>query len=126
MDIGQLRNNTIYYDGFEGEDEVIFELEKDRDINLHIWSGYLDDILREPNLSGEGWTGLTRDYHQAERAFSGSGEEYMVSPDEYLADIEQYQSRRFDAPETKQVLELLILLMKFAIDKASQIIIKVA
>ncbi len=125
MDIGQLRNNTVYYDGFEGEEEVIFELEKDHDINLHIWAGYLDDILREPNLSGEGWTGLTRDYHQAERAFSGSGEEFLVSPDEYLADIEQYQSRQFDAPETRQVLELLILLMKFAIDKASQIIIKV-
>ena len=125
MDNGQFRNNTLYYNGFEGEDEVVFELEKDRAISLHVWTGYLDDILREPTPSDEGGTGLTQDYHQAEKAFSGSGEEYSVSPDEYLADIEQYQSRQFDFPETRQVLKLLILLLKFAIDKTSQIIIKV-
>ena len=126
MDIGQLRNNTSFYDGYEGEDEVIFELEKDRNLNLHIWVGYLDDILCEPSLSGEGWTGLTRDYHQAEKAFSGSGEGYIVSPDEYLTDIEQYQSRQFDAPESKEVLKLLMLFMKHAIDLKSQIIIRVS
>ena len=126
MDIGQLRNNTNYYDGFEGEDEVIFELEKDRDFNLHIWVGYLDDILREPKLSGDGWIGLTRDYHQAEKAFIGSDEEYIVSPGEYLADIGQYRSRKFDHGETRQVLELLILFMRYAMDVDSQIVIKVA
>ena len=125
MDIGQLRNNTTYYDGYEGEDEVIFELAKDLTFNLHFWAGYLDDILREPNLSGKGWTGLTRDYHQAEKAFSGTGEEHIVSPKEYLADIEQYQTREFDAPESRQVLELIIVFLKHAINVESQVIIRV-
>ena len=126
MDIGQLRNNTTFYDGYEGEDEVIFEIEKDRTFNLHIWVGYLDDILRKPDLSGRGWTGLTRDYHQAENAFSGSGAEHIISPDEYLADIEQYKSRTFETPESKQVLELLILFMKHALNRSSRVIMKVS
>ena len=125
MDIGQLRNNTTYYDGFEGEDEVVLSLESESEVAIHIWIGYLDDILREPVLDGSKWTGLTRDYHQLEGAFSEEGESTIDNPEEYLVDLQQYAGRKFDEPETMEVFQLIMSFLEYALQVKSRVRIQV-
>lgn len=119
MDTGLLRNNYTFYEGFEGEKEIILSLESDQEISIHLWSGYLDDILREPTLNGSAWTGFTRDYHQLEGAFSEEGNSVAVDPTEYLNDLQQYTGRNFDEPETAEVIQLMITFLEYAIKEKS-------
>ena len=123
MDTDLLRNNHQFYDGFEGEDEIVLSLEKKPEISIHVWSGYLDDILREPTLDGTEWKGLTRDYHQLEGAF-GTESVILVYPKDYLADLQQYKERIFTERETEEVLQLLISFFECAVKKRTQVIIQ--
>lgn len=125
MDTGLLRNNYTFYEGFEGEEEIILSLESDREVSIHIWSGYLDDILREPPLNGSEWTGFTRDYHQLEGAFSETGDSVSVDPTEYLNDLQQYADREFDEPETVEVFRLMVAFLNYAITQKSLVQIQV-
>lgn len=125
MDTGLLHNNCIYYEGFEGEDEVILSLESDREISVHIWVGYLDDILRDPVLDESDWTGFTRDYHQLEGAFSQEGKSVAEDPAEYLEDIQHYAEKNFDEPETKEVFQLIVNLLKYAMQEKTRVLIRV-
>ena len=125
MDTGLLRNNYTYYEGFEGEDEVVLTLDSDSDMAIHVWVGYLDDILREPVLNGSEWTGLTRDYHQAEGAFSQEGESVTVHPEEYLEDMKKYSERQFDEPETAGAFQLLVAFLEFAVQEKALVRIQV-
>ena len=56
MDIGNLKNNFTFYEGYEDESEIVLCIEKDEAI--HIWEGYFDDIFDSPSLDGKGWKGL--------------------------------------------------------------------
>lgn len=38
MDIGNLKNNYTFYEGYEDEDEIVLYIETDEAI--HIWEGY--------------------------------------------------------------------------------------
>lgn len=125
MDIGQLHNNYKYYIGFEDEEEVLFSLESDHEISIHVWIGYIDDILREPNLDGSGWKGMTKDYHQLEGAFADTGKEMLVYPDEYLKDLEYYAKKIFEYEETGEVYKLIITFLEYAIKQKSCVIIRV-
>ena len=107
MDIGNPKNNYIYYEGYEGEPEIIIESEHADMQILHIWDGYLDDLLREPKIDGNGWLGFTRDYHQCEGAFGDDSEAVITDISEYLNDLNLYSDRQFDYEETKDVYNLL-------------------
>lgn len=86
----------MYYDGFEGEEEVEITLVTDQSFSIHFWVGYKDDILSNPDLQGKGWTGFTKDYHQLEGAFSNDPTpDNYCDPQEYLLDIKQYQDVDF-------------------------------
>ena len=123
MNTDQLRNNHKFYNGFEDEDEIVLSLEKKPEISIHVWSGYLDDILREPTFDGPGWKGLTRDYHQLKGAF-GTESVILVYPEEYLADLQQYKERIFTERETEEVLQLLISFFERAVEERTQVIIQ--
>ena len=125
MDTGLLRNNYTYYEGFEGEEEVVLSLDSDSDVAIHVWVGYLDDILREPVLNDSEWTGLTRDYHQAEGAFSQEGESVTVYPEEYLEDMKNYSERQFDEPETAGAFQLIVAFLELAVQKKTLVKIQV-
>ena len=43
MDIGNLKNNFTFYDGYEDESEIVLCIEKEE--TVHIWEGYFDDIF---------------------------------------------------------------------------------
>ena len=68
MGIGKTSDNYTFYEGYEGEPEIILIIPNE-DI-LHIWEGYFDDIYDTPSLDGNGWKGFTRDYHQMEGIFA--------------------------------------------------------
>lgn len=48
MDIGNLKNNYTFYEGYEDEDKIVLYIETDEAI--HIWEGYFDDIFDTPTL----------------------------------------------------------------------------
>lgn len=113
MDIGNLKNNYTFYDGYEDEGEIVLCIEADQAI--HVWEGYFDDIFDTPSLDGNGWKGFTRDYHQFEGVFSENGGVYEINPAEYLEDLMLYKEKNFDFDETRDVLNLVASLLEKAI-----------
>lgn len=127
MDIGNPKNNYTYYEGYEGEPEIVIESENDDMQILHIWDGYLDDLLREPKIDGNGWLGFTRDYQQCEGAFGDASEAAITDIPEYLNDLKLYEGRQFDYDETRDVYNLLCSWLEYAIKNGcKKITIKVA
>lgn len=55
MDIGKTNDNYIFYEGYEGEPEIILYIPNET--TIHIWEGYFDDIYDTPSLDGKGWIG---------------------------------------------------------------------
>lgn len=113
MDIGNLKNNYTYYDGYEDEGKIVLSIEADQAI--HIWEGYFDDIYDTPSLDGNGWKGFTRDYHQFEGIFSEDSSVSKIDPTEYLEDLMLYKEKAFDFDETMEVFNLIVSLLKKAI-----------
>ena len=38
-------NKDKFYAGYEGEPEVVFQLVDDKNISIHFWEGYINDII---------------------------------------------------------------------------------
>ena len=113
MDIGNLKNNYIYYEGYEDEGKIVLCIEADQAI--HIWEGYFDDIYDTPTLDGNGWKGFTRDYHQFEGVFSEDGGITEIDPSEYLEDLMLYKEKSFEFEETTEVFNLMVSFLEEAI-----------
>lgn len=113
MDIGNLKNNYTYYEGYEDEGKIVLFIEADQAI--HIWEGYFDDIYDTPTLDGNGWKGFTRDYHQFEGVFSEDGGITEIDPSEYLEDLMLYKEKSFEFEETTEVFNLMVSFLEEAI-----------
>lgn len=113
MDIGNLKNNYTFYEGYEDESKIVLYIEADQAI--HIWEGYFDDIYDTPSLDGNGWKGFTRDYHQLEGIFSEDGGISEINPSEYLEDLMLYREKTFEFDETEDVFNLIVSLLEKAI-----------
>lgn len=113
MDIGNLKNNYTYYEGYEDEGKIVLCIEADQAI--HIWEGYFDDIYDTPTLDGNGWKGFTRDYHQFEGVFSEDGCITEIDPSEYLEDLMLYKEKSFEFEETTEVFNLMVSFLEEAI-----------
>ena len=113
MDIGNLKNNYTYYEGYEDEGKIVLCIEADQAI--HIWEGYFDDIYDTPTLDGNGWKGFTRDYHQFEGVFSEDGGITEIAPSEYLEDLMLYKEKTFEFEETTEVFNLIVSFLEEAI-----------
>lgn len=121
MDIGK-HNETIFYDGFEGEGEIILSIpDPNETVKIHVWEGYFEDIFGNPIETVPEWIGFTKDYQESIRTFDG--EEYILptSIPEYLSDLNMYKDRTFSYPETKECLKLLISFFEAAITRFSGI-----
>ena len=112
MDI-EKKNNHIYYDGYEGETEIVLSINESKDLNMHVWEGYFDDIFGEPSLVGDGWRGFTRDIHQMERIFSNEEFNMIVDVSEYLEDLITYKDKTFRYEESAEVLNMLITFFEY-------------
>ena len=115
MDIGNLKNNYTYYEGYEDEGKIVLCIEADQAI--HIWEGYFDDIYDTPTLDGNGWKGFTRDYHQFEGVFSEDGGITEIDPSEYLEDLLLYKEKTFEFEETTEVFNLIVSFLEEAIKR---------
>lgn len=114
MDTGKLKNNTTYYEGYEGEGEVILTLIDSPTYNLHIWDGYFEDIFGNPCSTENGWCGFTMDYQESRNAFCGGNPPVSVNPDEYLTDLYLYKNKTFCYEETASCLHILIDFFEYA------------
>ncbi len=123
MDIGKLKNNYEYYNGFEGEEEIILECVNNPIFNIHIWNGYFEDIFDNPNIDGKGWHGFTRDYHQDEGAYSG--EKCVINLKEYRDDLLLYKDKQYSFSETAEVFSLILDFLQYAIESADSIAMEV-
>lgn len=121
MDIGMLKNNYTFYDGYEDEPEVELYFSENKEFNIHIWSGYISDIYDEPIFDGTEWTGFTRDYQQEVGTYEATGIEINVS--EYLNDLLQYNDKHFRLEETSDCFNLLRYFLEYA--KHNNIAVKV-
>ena len=94
MNIEELKNNTEYADTYDGMDIEMTYAEKP-EFRLLFDKCYFSNIFGEPDLSGKGWNGFTRDWQQMERAFSIENQHPVPIDDidEYLTDLYSYKSR---------------------------------
>ena len=60
-----MNRDEKYFKGFEGEAEIIFSLEKTNKgkVEIGIWSGYFDGIMRQIAPKEGYWTSLAYQYH---------------------------------------------------------------
>lgn len=112
MDIGRLKNNTEFYEGFEDEPEIELYLGESPNFNIHIWDGYFLDIFGSPAMDGKGWSGFTRDYNQMERTYERQG--VKVDIEEYLNDLCIYKNKNFDYAETIECYNLIYAFLEYA------------
>ena len=109
MDTGKAKNNYEFFEGYEGETEIVFESDG---VKYHFWEGYIDNIVGNPKPSESGWFGLTRDYNQFEGPFDDSPE--SVNTREYLDDLSSYADNEFDK-DTKKALKRLTSIFQNAV-----------
>ncbi len=123
MDTGKIKNNTTFYDGYEGEPQVFLAIKECEELNISIWDGYFEDIFGAPNLDGEGWQGFTKDYNQLEGAFAEDVENVEIAPEAYLTDICAYTEKQFEYEETAQVVSLIKYFLQYAMENQRTVIV---
>lgn len=84
--IVNLKNNYTFYEGYEGECEVILYIQDHEVFNLHIWDGYFEEVFGNPKFKKNGWIGFTRDYQESVNSFSDEVCE-LENLYDYLADL---------------------------------------
>lgn len=107
MDIGKMNDNYTFYEGYEGEPEIVLRVAGTESAALHIWEGYIEDLFAEPMLTGNGWSGFTRDIHEFRGAFSDDAHMCIDDVKAYLTDLDRYKDSRFEYPETSLVMRAL-------------------
>ena len=113
MDTGKRKEDYQFYNGYEGEKELILSLPE---LSVHIWDGYIDDIFGNPIPSNDGWSGFTRDYNEFVGPYENDCIEVAILPDEYIEDAVRYKEREFEFEETRDVLDRILSLLKTAKD----------
>lgn len=114
IDIGMFKNNYDFYNGYEGECEVVLSIKSNQKLMLHIWEGYFEDIFGKPVFNENGWNGFTRDYQEGMGVFSEDGKNIIVNIKEYLADLKHYEDEFFPYEATRACLNLLIVFFEYA------------
>lgn len=117
-----------YYDGFEGEPEIIFIISKNGTEYKRVgfWEGYFSDMLHEVKPTDEGWTGITYYFHVG----MYKDEQWLEDKPWHINDLplvlcqlQEIERDKFQIQDTINVLELLIDLIKNTIDNKEEILI---
>ena len=106
------KHDTEFYDGYEGEPEYI--LEREDAASLHIWEGYLSDIMDPPCAAP--WKGFTRDYEECVRTYDTT-EPVAIDVQEYLDDLRGYAGRTFEFADSNAVRERICDFLQDALAK---------
>lgn len=105
MDTGKRNYDNRFYEGYEGEPELVLFSEQDE---MHIWEGYMEDIFGNPVRTENGWTGFTRDFNEFAGPYADDCIECALDVTEYLKDALKYRGHNFEYEESKDVLEAVI------------------
>lgn len=100
----------------------MFKIQGSTEPLLKIWEGLIADLLENPDMSGNGWKGLTRDYHELKGIWADGYEETEIDLAEYLNDLAYYVNKSFDYEETEEMLESLLKYLNYAKAQGSQIV----
>lgn len=115
-----------YYEGFEGEPEIVFIVSHNGTEYKRVgsWEGYFDDMLQRVKPEQEGWTGLAYYFHVG----MYEDEQWLKDRPWHVSDLHlalrqlrEIERDRLEFKDTAHVLELLIELIKNAIDNEDEI-----
>ena len=113
-------NNNIFYNGYEGEPEVTFQLVNDNNTSIHLWTGYIDDIMNhQPGTEEDYKFGLSHDWNTMEGPYSNN--KSVIDIDDYYKDLERLKDITFEYEETKKAYELILFFLKYAKDNNQQV-----
>ncbi len=133
MDIGKLDIKLNFVAGYDNEPYVIFKINgradgsnepRPNEPSLKIWEGLIADLLENPDMSGKGWKGLTRDYHELRDIWADACEDTEIDAAEYLSDLACYVNQSFDYEETAEMLESLLKFLSYAKEQGFQVTAK--
>ena len=118
MDIS---NNYMFYKGYEGEQEIIFQFVDDNNMSIHIWGGYIDDIMNnQPGTDDDYKKGLSYDWNTLEGPYSDNNKE-IINIDDYYNDLLRLKDVQFKYEESKEVYNLLLLFLNKAMENNKKI-----
>ena len=108
-----INNESFYAERHYGADELVLSLKEHPKYNIHIWDGFILDILRELKVIGDSWSGFTRDWNEIDRTFCGDPVE-MEDIDEYINDLLLYKDDTFLFEGTIEAYALILDFLRFA------------
>lgn len=83
------------------------------------------DFLEDPDLSGDGWAGFTRDYQQFEGIWDDAVEYCVLDLEEYLLDLSQYKDGKYDYQETADMIKNLMSFLREAQDIGADVTMQI-
>ncbi len=136
MDIGKLKNNKEFSEwehmyetemGYIYDSEIILLLKENPEFNIHIWEAFFDDIFDKPPLNGIEWRGFTRDRNEYIGVFSKkSGNKMEIQNlEEYFVDLLEHNEKEFDFAETRDVFNLMVDFLRYAIATGQTVVVQV-
>jgi hypothetical protein len=113
------------YEGFEEYDEYDFiAVDENNNVLYFIkaWEGFVDEIFREPDLSGKGWTGFTKLYQEGilDDSYTRNNPYIVENVTEFYNDLLNYKDVSLDN-EAKELYDGLLELAKLCIDSHCKI-----
>lgn len=104
------------YKGFEEYDEYEFiAVDENNNVLYFIksWEGFVDEIFREADLSGEGWIGFTKLYQEGilDDSYTRNNPYIVENNLEFFNDLLNYKNLHLEN-EAKQLYEGLLELAK--------------
>ena len=113
------------YEGFEEYDEYDFiAVDENNNVLYFIkaWEGFVDEIFREPDLSGKGWTGFTKLYQEGilDDSYTRNNPYIVGNVTEFYNDLLNYKDVSLDN-EAKELYDGLLELAKLCIDSHCKI-----
>lgn len=122
--VNEMTINEKYYNGFEGESEIIFSLiENDITIEkIGIWDGYFNAIMELVEPEENGWTGLAYYYHLYTGWYE---EENWLIPNvlEAYKQLSNIDASELVYREEKEVLFLIVDVLKHAVENNGKVFI---
>ena len=116
--------DETYYDGYEEDHEYIFILKiSNREEQIGIWCGYIDDIMEQISPEKDGWTAFALEY-QVYARYEDSDEPWLIpNLKETYEQFKGVSSANFRFKETKEVLARLLDMMERALKENGKLYI---
>lgn len=120
MDIGMFRENNSFYAGYEDEPGIALSLVDYPEMYIHLWEGYLEDVLETAIIPRQIISGFTKEYQECVGVF-GEEESEIIDAEVYWKDLMSYNGNDFQYEETSECLKLLQEFLSYAVKQKAQV-----